>query len=263
MRKKIIVREPSEHFKRKSLVSSEIKESLLSENILKSIRYINIEDLVPYSKQARIHFNEEKIDELANSIKEYGIRTPLTVIESDNYQGKFEVVSGERRLRAAKIVALDKVPCLIIETFRDAEAIALIENIQRENLHPIEMGKAFKKLKEEFDINQEEVAKRLNISKSIVSEYIKFSSICNQAAFMLIENKIGNTKQLRDILKIESDEEQIKQVESICLNNGRKRKAEIIRAYLLDGKLVIESNITKFPKEVINNLFVELEKQKN
>jgi ParB family chromosome partitioning protein len=250
MKKKIIVREPSEHFKRKTN-TSEIKESLLSENVLKSVRYIDIDELIPYSKQARIHFNYEKIDELASSIKEYGVRTPLTVIESDVHQSKFEVISGERRLRAAKMAGLDKLPCLIIEDSKDAEAIALIENIQRENLHPIEMGKAFKQLKEDFNINQDEVAKRLNISKSIVSEYIKFSNISSQAANLLIEKKVGRLEWLRSVSALDNDDDQYEKVLSIVSKkNNKKRKIQILNVFLEDGKLEIEEYLKRCPQDV-------------
>src|SRR3990167_11470488 len=97
--------------------------------------YFSVEDLIPYKNQARTIFDEEEINKLSETIKEHGIRQPLTILKSINSPNKYEVVSGERRLRAAKLVGLKKVPCIIIRDERHADEISLLENIQRQDLH--------------------------------------------------------------------------------------------------------------------------------
>jgi len=130
--------------------------------------FLSIEKLIPYQKQARRIFNEEEIQELAQTIKEHGIKSPLLVINSKNHQGSFEVVSGERRLRAAKIVGLTKLPCIIIDD-NQAEEVALIENIQRENLHPIELADALAKL-----LDEKKHGQQIEMAEKIGSDRVRF-----------------------------------------------------------------------------------------
>ena len=124
--------------------------SVLNDTQRSEITYLSIEKLLPYRNQARTIFNEEELNALASTIKEHGIRQPLTVLRvaTEEDDVAFEVVSGERRLRAAKIASLSKVPCIIIDDHQKAEEIALIENIQRQDLHPVELARSLKLLTE-------------------------------------------------------------------------------------------------------------------
>lgn len=151
--------------------------------------FISIEKLIPYQKQARRIFNEEEIQELAGTIKEHGIKSPLLVINSKAHEGSFEVVSGERRLRAAKIVGLAKLPCIIIDD-NQAEEVALIENIQRENLHPIELADAIAKLLDENKRGQQvNIAEKIGVSKQQVSHLVAISKLPEDVKNYLIQKK--------------------------------------------------------------------------
>ena len=144
MTKKIKYRKISEALER--LTVPEIKNSRLGigyEEKVKEFYMINVENLIPFKNQARIYFDDKEIENLSESIKRHGIRQPLTIIPYEDNKGIFEVISGERRLKAAKIVGLNKVPCIIIHDRNIAQEIAIIENIHRQDLHPIELGLAF------------------------------------------------------------------------------------------------------------------------
>ena len=125
-------------------INTQGRSSVGLEDSVGEFFYIDIEKLIPFKEQARKNFND--IDELATSISNYGVRQPITVINSTDSNGMFEIVSGERRVRAAKVAGLQKVPCIILKQSDNAEIVALIENIHRSDLHPLELAKAYKGL---------------------------------------------------------------------------------------------------------------------
>ncbi len=178
---------------------SNIRPSLGLEGSVGEFFFISVDDLIPFHNQARISFDEEEILLLAESIKLHGVRQPLTVL-FDN--GKYEVISGERRLKAAKIIGMNKVPCIVINDATQADAIALVENIHRKDLHPIELGITYKNLldKKIFS-NQSELAEKISVNKSQVSEYIKFADFIPEIQNFIIENKILSRDKLREALK--------------------------------------------------------------
>ncbi len=112
--------------------------------------YLNVENLKTYSKQARKCFDLEELNKLAETIREHGVRQPLSVIKTEE-PGIYQVISGERRLRAAKISGLEKVPCIILSDTAKVEEIAVIENIQRADLYPIELSNAYTSLLKSFN----------------------------------------------------------------------------------------------------------------
>ena len=125
----------------------------------------------PNREQPRKDFDEDSLVELADSIKQFGILQPLIVQQKKDY---YEIIAGERRWRAAKMAGIKEVP-VIIKNYTDQEIveISLIENIQRENLNPIEEAMAFKRLLEEFDLKQDEVAERVSKSRTAVTNSMK------------------------------------------------------------------------------------------
>lgn len=146
--------------------------------------------------QPRSSFAGHKMDELVESIKRYGIIQPLVVTEKE---GEYELIAGERRLRSAKIIGLEKVPVII----RDAGSqekleVALIENLQREDLNPIEMALAYRKLIDEFNLSQEDVAKRVGKSRPSVTNTLRVLNLPEEIQAALIEGKIteGHAKIL-------------------------------------------------------------------
>jgi ParB family chromosome partitioning protein len=174
------------------------------ENSIKEYFYLNISDLKPYHKQARKNFHEDEINKLAETIKEYGVRQPLTVSKSA-VQGQFEVISGERRLRAAKIAGLEKVPCIIMDDDKHIEEIALIENIQRSDLHPIELSHAYTSLLENYHFgDQTKLAEKLGVSKSQMSESLRYGTLPDEIKDYLLKNNIRARSTLRDLLRCSS-----------------------------------------------------------
>lgn len=159
----------------------------------------------PNREQPRKHFDEDGLLELAESIKQYGILQPLLVQEKSGY---YEIIAGERRWRAAKLAGLKEVPVLI-KSYTDQEIveISLIENIQRENLNPIEEAMAFKRLLEEFHLKQDEVAERVSKSRTAVTNSMRLLKLSDKVKQMIIDDMIS-TGHARALLAIEDEEQQ-------------------------------------------------------
>ncbi len=166
------VRETSDALKKPTDFSN--RTSAFTDQHRTEITYLSVQQLVPYRNQARVIFDQTEIDALAETIKEHGIRQPLTVLRIDSDVVHFEVVSGERRLRAAKQLGLLKVPCIIITDEHKAEEIALIENVQRQDLHPVELARTLKKLMDKIGYGaQSELKSKVGLSQPKISELVK------------------------------------------------------------------------------------------
>ena len=156
------------------------KENILEMDILK---------VEPNREQPRKHFDEDGILELADSIKRYGVLSPLLVQKRDGY---YEIVAGERRWRAAKRAGLKKVPVIIRDlSEREIVEIALIENIQREDLNPIEEAQAYRRLLEEFSLSQDEVAERVSKSRPTITNSRRLLNLDERVQQMLMEDLIS------------------------------------------------------------------------
>ena len=207
--------------------------------------YINTEQLKPFKNQARKIFNAEEITKLAASIKKYGIRQPLTVAK--NIDGKYEVISGERRLKAAKELNLDKVPCIILTEDIDANAVALIENIHRKDLHPIELGMAYKRLIEDgvFE-SQEKLSEGISVVKSKVSECIKLSHLPEDIKEYAVKKNIISRDKLRNLIKANESNNIEKMRSLIGLVLSVNKNFSILRILSSEGKIRIQdSGLTK------------------
>jgi len=167
-----------------------------SKNEKDRVLKVSIDDIEVNPLQPRRRFVDSKIDELASSIKEYGVIQPLIVSRKGD---KYELIAGERRFRASKKAGLEKLP-VIVRDVDDKEKleVALIENIQRENLNPIDLGLSYKELMDKFDLNQDEVAKQMGKSRSSVANTIRMLSLPEEIKLALIEGKIteGHAKYL-------------------------------------------------------------------
>ncbi len=161
---------------------------------------LRISQLQPRKNQPRKNFDEAALAELASSIKEHGIIQPIAVRSGDS--DIYEIVAGERRWRAAKMAGLTEVPVFVLEADdRKMSELALIENIQRENLNPIELSKAYHALIEEYDMTQEELAETLGISRSGIANYLRLTELpeCTRQALEDGSISTGHAKVLLSI----------------------------------------------------------------
>ncbi|MEA3463960.1 MAG: ParB/RepB/Spo0J family partition protein [Patescibacteria group bacterium] len=153
------------------------------------ILQVDLENITINPMQPRRQFSDHQMDELAESIREYGIIQPL--IANVSSDGAYELIAGERRLRAAKIIGLDKVPVIVRDAGKQEKLeVALIENIQRENLNSIELAKAYSKLIDEFNLTQEDVAKRVGKSRPVVANTLRMLNLPGEIQLALISGKI-------------------------------------------------------------------------
>ena len=163
---------------------------------------IPIEQIVPNPNQPRRHFNSQELASLAKSISQDGIIQPLTIRRVDR---NFELISGERRLRAAKIAALRRVPCNIVDISNQRSAIlALIENIQRADLNCFEEAEAIALLIKEFGLTQEETAIRLGMAQSTVANKLRLLKLSGQERQLIFNNKLTE-RHARALLKVEDE----------------------------------------------------------
>ena len=171
----------------------------------KEVIFVKITKVEPNREQPRKNFDEDSLLELSESIKQHGILQPLLVQDKKDY---FEIIAGERRWRAAKMAGMKEIP-VIIKKLSDREAveISLIENIQREDLNPIEEALAFKRLLTEFHLKQDEVAERVSKSRTSVTNSIRLLKLDERVQQMVVDDMIS-TGHARALLYIEEHEKQ-------------------------------------------------------
>ena len=232
-----------EKYIKKAGDEKDIRISVGKEEHIGEYYYLSPHELMPYSKQARKIFDSGEIEELANTIRSVGITTPLTVIASAGNKGKFEVVSGERRLKAAESVGVEKIPCIILKNDKNVEEIALIENIQRADLHPIEAGNALVSLVGGYP-SISDLAKKVGKSRTTVSELISFSKIPDTIKIYLIERGIKNRDLLRRVSSL-SNKEEMEQLLGINKKNPASKTKNILRIYLDNDEYKIQSRAIK------------------
>lgn len=186
---------------------------------------ISVEEIIPNSFQPRKEFDPEKLQELASSIQEHGVIQPVIVRPRLNNTG-YELVVGERRLRACKMIGLEKIPA-VIKTLSDQEMteIALIENIQRENLNPVEEAKAYKRLIEEFGLTQEEVAKKVGKSRPFVANFLRLLQLPSDILDLLADGKV-TVGHVRPLLSLVNESLQRQVVKEILERNLSVRETE-------------------------------------
>ncbi|MDP4709396.1 MAG: ParB/RepB/Spo0J family partition protein, partial [Rickettsiaceae bacterium] len=180
----------------------------------------------------------------------HGIRQPLTVLPSEKEEGKYEIISGERRWRAGKLAGLKTAPCIIIHNRDTAEEIALIENIQRKNLHPLELMKGFQGLLDrKICKNPQDIAQKLGLSRSLVSETLGLARLPESTKKLLIKEGLKSRSLLRELQKSpESSHTKVINntlpcAKDIELRGDKKRlikKTNIFNVYLKDEKLVLD-----------------------
>lgn len=188
-------------------------------------KFLSVYKIEPNGSQPRKVFDEEQLNELSESIKSYGILQPL-LVQKQSQGDNYEIIAGERRWRAAKLAGLKEVPVLIREySKQQTMEIALIENVQREDLNPIEEAKAYQMLIQEFGLKQEEVAERVSKNRATVTNSMRLLKLDERVQDMLIQNSITGG-HARALLGLEEGEQQFQIARKIINNKLSVREVE-------------------------------------
>ena len=251
----------------------EEKELVVKEVIVKepSDTMLKITEVEPNRNQPRKNFDEDLLQELADSIKQYGIIQPLIVQKRDDY---YEIIAGERRWRAAKIAGLKEVPVIIKDyTDREIVEIALIENIQRADLNPIEEAQAYQRLIKEYNLKQDEVAEKVSKSRATITNSMRLLKLDDRVKQMLIDEMItsGHARALLGIedkelqytiaMRVFDEKMSVRDIEKIIKDMSKptsEKKTEIDEAVILAYK-----NLEDKIKNIIGSKVVIKNKDNN
>lgn len=185
---------------------------------------IPVENIVPNPNQPRFYFDEDNLKNLSESIREHGIIQPIIVTKIG--EGRYELIAGERRLQASKLVGKKEIPAIVkLATNQEKLELALVENIQRHDLNPIEEARAYKKLQTEFNLTQEEIAKRAGKNRSTIANMIRLLELPVEIQRGLVEGKITEG-HARAILGLDNPEKQRALYELILKKDFTVRDAE-------------------------------------
>lgn len=195
-----------------ALIPAGDKKITKEENTKGAETVVKITKVEPNRSQPRKNFDEDALQELADSIKQFGLLQPILVQDKGEY---YEIIAGERRWRAAKLAGLKEVP-VIIRNYSSQEIveISLIENIQREDLNPIEEAQAYKRLLTEFNLKQDEVAERVSKSRTAVTNSMRLLKLCDGVQQMIIDDMLS-TGHARALIPIEDPELQLQLAQRI------------------------------------------------
>lgn len=220
--------------------------------------FVSINKIEPNRDQPRKNFDEDTLVELADSIRQFGVLQPLIVQKKKDY---YEIVAGERRWRAAKIAGIKEIPVIIKEmTSREMLEISLIENIQRENLNPIEEAFAYKRLLSEFHLKQDEVAERVSKSRAAVTNAIRLLKLNEKVQQMVIDDMIS-TGHARALLGLENHEMQYAAAQKIFDEKLSVRETEkLVKKLQQEKEQPTEKEISK-PDEKMAIIYHDLEEK--
>jgi ParB family chromosome partitioning protein len=208
--------------------------------------------IIPNRNQPRHNFNEESLDELAESIREFGVIQPIIVRIAER-GGMYEIISGERRFMAANKLGFNSIPCIINQNVDDISSLemALIENIQRDDLTPIELSHTFKQLVEEFKLTHEELSKRIGKSRTAITNYLRLLLLPLEIQKLVDDEKLS-AGHARALLGIESKEGQIQLAHKVIENDLSVRVVEKLVTKITKGetrvKQVKTSKLLQFDK---------------
>ena len=204
--------------------------ALLGDNVMdnseeKSSLYLPISQVESCAGQPRKQFDPDALADLADSIREHGIIQPLTVRKLQS--GYYQIIAGERRWRAARMAGLDQVPAIVIEADdRKAMELAMIENLQREDLNPIEEAEGYRQLMEQYNLTQEETAQRVGKSRSVVANALRLLNLCPPVRAMVEDGRLSNG-HARTILPL-SPALQEKATDAILKSDLSVRQTELL-----------------------------------
>lgn len=197
-----------------------------SESGLNAVIEMSLEKIIPNKNQPRNIFDEESLAELAESIKEFGVIQPIVVRKLDGVE-KYEIVTGERRYRATKKVGISTIPSIVVKDVDDISSLemALIENIHRDNLSPMEKANTYKQLIDEFKITHDKLSKRIGKSRASITNSLRLLTLPVEIQKLINEGKISEG-HARPILALSEEKEKIKLASLIIKNDLSVREAE-------------------------------------
>ena len=217
-----------------ALINTEMEEIKASKKETKkaeeAVLELELDMIEPNRKQPRKYFDENALEELAASLKSYGMIQPIVVKKSGDY---YEIIAGERRWRAAKIAGLTKVP-VVIKKWEEGEAFeaALVENLQREDLNPMEEAESYQRLQEEFGMSQEKIAEKVGKSRSAVTNSLRLLQLDPRVRALVVENKV-TAGHARTLLPVTDGDDQFELAEMIIEEGLSVRAVEaMVKAYL-------------------------------
>ncbi len=221
------------------------------------VKVLKLRDIEPNPDQPRKHFEKEKLEALAESIKEHGLIQPIVVKPSGN--GMYIIVAGERRWRASKLAGLKEVPCVEGDyTEKQVMELALVENLQREDLNPIEEAEGYRKLMDTFGLTQEDVSVRVGKSRSAVANALRLNGLSDEIKKMVISGDISQG-HARALLGLDKESDRLAVAEKIISDGLNVRQVEkIVAAMSIKVKKVtppeVDRNVEKYFKDLENEI---------
>lgn len=210
-----------------SLIPEEKQLSPSGENVVSEL---NIVDVEPNKNQPRKHFDEDKLEALSTSIKEMGVILPIIVVKQEN--GMYLIIAGERRWRAAKKAGLKKIPAIIKDyESKEAAEVAMIENLQREDLNPIEEAEGYKSLIDSFSLTQEEISKRVGKSRTAITNSMRLLSLPDTIIPLIISGDLSSG-HARALITLQSDELKLEIAKRIIKEGLNVRQVEALVKHL-------------------------------
>ncbi len=214
---------------------------------------LKISEIEPNKDQPRTEFDQEKLETLADSIKKYGVLQPIVVKKLDN--GFYRIIAGERRWRASKLAGLKKMP-VVIRDFDDQETmeIALIENLQREDLNPFEEARGYRELMDLFSLTQEQVAQKVGKSRSAVANSIRLLSLCDEIKELVLKKEL-TVGHVRALLGTENEGIQLMAARKIVEDGLNVRQTEaLIKTLLIEKKPKKKNPVDEEMKRYLSSL---------
>lgn len=232
-----------------------VTKEVIKEVVKEVEQKININLIEPNKSQPRKQFDEEALQELSDSIKKYGVLEPLIATKKSDY---YEIIAGERRWRAARLAGLKEIPVVIREyTDKEIMEISLIENIQREDLNPIEEAQAYEALISQYNLKQEEVAERVSKSRSTITNSLRLLKLCEDVRQMVMYNMIS-TGHARALIPIEDPKLQYETAAIVYDQKLSVRETEAYVKSILQAKPE-EEKVKKEPDKDLSVFYSDIE----
>lgn len=239
-----------------ALIKEDVITSVNSTNLDENkVIQVDINKIQPDENQPRKQFNQENLEELANSIKSVGIINPIIVRQKGEF---YEIISGERRWRACRIAGIRKIP-IIIREYSELERveISLIENIQRQDLNPIEEALTFKRLQDEFNLSHEEISEKVGKNRTTITNSLRLLKLDDKVQDLLINQQIS-TGNVRPLLALKDKDKQFELAKKIIAEQLSVRQTETLVKSLLENQKQEQINNQKVKNVIYENIKKEL-----